>query len=266
MIRGLWSAASGMKSQQLNIDVISNNLANVNTTSYKKQRAEFKDLLYVSIKRANRNDDRGGQPVNIEVGHGVRVSGTTKDFVNGPTVSTENDFDVAIDGRGFFAVRLPNGEVRYTRDGSFKISVEDGESTLVTSDGYYVLSEDDDVLTIPEGATDINIDEQGYITARDEDGEIIDIGRFRFVDFVNPQGLLSEGSNLYNVSDASGQPVDIEAEDMKSKIRHKFLEGSNVQVVDEMVNMITAQRAYEISSKSIQTADDMLQIANNLRR
>lgn len=265
MIRSLWTAATGMKSQQLNIDTISNNLANVNTTSYKTQRVEFKDLLYSTIKRSNLNDDQG-RPVNLEVGHGVMPVATTKDFRKGGLIETQNDLDVAIDGEGFFAVSMPNGQMRYTRDGSFKLSQDGDEQTLVTSEGYFVLSEDDNEIIIETGMHDISIDQMGYILAKDEDGEIVELGRLKFVNFPNPGGLINDGQNLYAATVASGEEGAVDAEDMDSKIIQGYLEASNVQVVDEMVKMITAQRAYEISSKTIQTSDEMLQMANNLRR
>lgn len=265
MIRSLWTAATGMKAQQLNIDTISNNLANVNTNSYKTQRAEFKDLLYATIKRTNLLDDIGA-PVNLEVGHGVMAAATTRDFRNGSLVETQNTLDFAIDGEGFFSVLLPNDQVRYTRDGSFKLSVDGDEAMLVTSEGYIVLSEDDDVILIEDGLKDLTVDSLGYITATDEEGEIVELGRLKLVNFMNPAGLLSEGQNLYSTTVASGEEILLEAEEMNSKIVQGYLEASNVQVVDEMVKMITAQRAYEISSKAIQTSDEMLQMANNLRR
>jgi len=265
MIRSLWTAATGMKAQQLSIDTISNNLANVNTNGYKTQRMEFKDLLYATIKKTNLTDDVGA-PVNLEVGHGVMPVATTRDFKNGSLMETQNSLDFAIDGEGFFSVSLPNGEIRYTRDGSFKLSVDGDEATLVTSEGYYVLSEDDDVIVIESGLKDITVDNLGYITATDEDGEIVEIGRLKLVNFINPAGLLSEGQNLYSATVASGEEILLEADNMKSKVIQGYLEASNVQVVEEMVKMITAQRAYEINSKSIQTADEMLQMANNLRR
>ncbi len=265
MIRSLWTAATGMKAQQLNIDTISNNLANVNTNGYKTQRAEFKDLLYATIKKTNLLDDLGA-PVNLEVGHGVMPNATTRDFRNGSLIETQNDFDFAIDGEGFFSVLLPNDQVRYTRDGSFKLSVDGDEAMLVSSEGYIVLSEDDDVILIENGMRDITVDNMGYITATDEDGEIVELGRLKIVDFMNPAGLLSEGQNLYSTTVASGEEILLEADEMNSKVIQKYLEASNVQVVEEMVKMITAQRAYEINSKSIQVSDEMLQQANNLRR
>lgn len=265
MIRSLHTAASGMKSQQMNIDTISNNLANVNTNGYKAQRAEFKDLLYETIKRTNLRDDLGA-PVNLEVGHGVMTSATTRDFKNGSLIETQNTLDFAIDGNGFFSVALPNGEIRYTRDGSFKLSVDGDEAWLVTSEGYYVLDEDDDDIVIESGLKDITVDNMGYITATDEDGDVVEIARLKIVDFMNPAGLLSEGQNLYSTTVASGEEILLEADEMDSKIVQGYLEASNVQIVDEMVKMITAQRAYEISSKSIQVSDEMLQMANNLKR
>lgn len=266
MMRSLWTASTGMKAQQLNIDVISNNLSNVNTTAFKGQRAEFKDLLYETLQQSNRNQGVG-RPVNKQVGHGVGVVATTHDFKTGGFMETQNNLDVVIEGPGFFSVLMPNGEdIRYTRDGSFKLSVEDGVSSLVTSDGYYILDEDGAEIDIDEGLNDINIDNAGYITARDEDGEIVELARLGLSDFINPSGLLNKGKNLYQETQISGQSNPIFAEDMKGSIVQGYLEASNVQVVDEMVKMITAQRAYEINSKAITTSDEMLQTANNLKR
>lgn len=264
-MRALWTAATGMKSQQFNIDTIANNLSNVNTTSYKTQRAEFKDLFYTTLSRTNIVDQEG-RPVNLQVGHGVRPTATKKDFRTGSFIETNGTFDVAIDGDGFFAVLLPNDEVRYTRDGSFKLSVDVDEGILVTSEGYYVLSEDEDLIYIDSGLRDIAIDDFGYITGIDEDGEIVELDRIGLFQFVNPEGLLAEGQNLYSQTVASGEPLLVEVEEMRGRIIQGYLEASNVQIVDEMVKMITAQRAYEINSKTIQTADEMLQLANNIKR
>ena len=264
-MRALWTAATGMKAQQLNIDTISNNLANVNTTSYKVQRAEFKDLFYSNLKRANIVDDQG-RPVNLEVGHGVMPVATKKDYRNGSFMETQGAFDFALNGEGFFAVELPNGDIRYTRDGSFKLSMDGDEATLVTSDGYFVLSEDDDLITIEAGIKDITVDELGFINGRDEDDELVELGRLMLVNFMNPDGLQSEGQNLYRASEASGEEIFLEAEEMNTKVIQGYLESSNVQVVDEMVKMITAQRAYEINSKTITTSDEMMQLVNNLKR
>lgn len=264
-MRSMWTAATGMKAQQFNIDTISNNLSNVNTTSYKSQRAEFKDLFYTTMKKNNIIDEEG-RPVNLQVGHGTLPVATKKDFKTGSFIETNNPFDVAIDGSGFFQIELPNGEMRYTRDGSFKISVDGDEGKLVTSEGYTVLSDDDDEIVFDTGLRDVTIDEFGNITATDEDGETTEIARLKTVNFMNPEGLLSEGMNLYSRTVASGEEMPIELEEMKSKIAQGYLESSNVQVVEEMVKMITAQRAYELNSKTIQASDEMLQIINNLKR
>ncbi len=266
MMRSLWTASTGMKAQQVNIDVISNNLSNVNTTGHKSQRAEFQDLLYANMKASNRNNGVG-RPVNLEIGHGVATVATTRDFKTGGFVETQNNLDIAIEGSGFFSVLMPNGQdVKYTRDGSFKISVEDDEMALVTSDGYYVLNEDGEPIIIPEGTLEINTDEAGYMTGKDSEGELVEIERLGLTDFINPSGLLAQGRNLYSASASSGEPTLIEADEMKGTLRQGYLEASNVQVVDEMVRMITAQRAYEINSKAITTSDEMLQTANNLKR
>ncbi|WP_066506011.1 flagellar basal-body rod protein FlgG [Abyssisolibacter fermentans] len=264
-MRSLWTAATAMKAQQLNIDTISNNLANVNTTSYKAQRLEFKDLMYEALKRSNLSDD-GGRPVNLEVGHGVMPVATTRSFGQGNIMPTNGTFDLGIDGKGFFEVILPNGEKRYTRDGSFKLSIEDDEKKLVTSNGYYLASEDDSDIIISNDLEDITIDEMGNITGRDEEGAIVDIARIKFVTFMNPEGLLSDGQNLYKATGASGETNALDGEEMTSKIKQGYLETSNVEIVEEMVKMITAQRAYEISSKSIQASEEMMQLTNNLKR
>lgn len=264
-MRSLWTAATGMKAQQFNIDTISNNLANVNTTGYKVQRAEFKDLFYANIKRANINDE-GGRPVNLEVGHGAMPVATKRDFRTGSFMETQNAFDFALNGEGFFAVMMPNEDIRYTRDGGFKLSVDGDEATLVTSEGYFVLSEDEDLITFDSGLKDITVDELGYIYGLDEDDENVELGRLMLVNFMNPEGLQSEGQNLYRATNASGEETLLEAEEMNTKVVQGYLETSNVQVVDEMVKMITAQRAYEINSKTISTSDEMMQMANNLKR
>lgn len=264
-MRSLWTAATGMKAQQFNIDTISNNLANVNTTSYKVHRAEFKDLFYANMKRTNVTDD-GGRPVNLETGHGVMPTATRRDFRNGNFMDTEGTFDFAINGEGFFVIEMPNGDTRYTRDGSFKLSIDGDEATLVTSEGYFVLSEDEDLITFDAGLRDFAVDELGYITALDEDGESEDLGRIMLVNFLNPEGLQSEGQNLYSRTPGSGDEMELEGEEMRTTILQGYLESSNVQIVDEMVKMITAQRAYEINSKTITTSDEMMQMANNLKR
>ncbi len=268
MMRALWSASSGMQAQQLNVDIISNNLANVNTNGFKKSRAEFKDLLYETIARPSVYQQGQGSPVGIQVGHGVRPSATTRNFTGGSLTQTDNVFDLAIEGEGFFMVEKPDGTRVFTRDGAFKVSLDGSDRNLVTSEGYMVLSADEDYISIPEGYQDIAISGDGLITAIDETGMVLELGRIGLVKFSNPQGLMSVGNNLFEQNDASGEYFlkQDEADTGYGSILQGYLEMSNVQVVEEMVNLITAQRAYEINTKAIQTADDMLGLANNLRR
>lgn len=263
-MRALWTAASGMKAQQLNVDTISNNLANVNTTGFKKQRVEFKDLLYETLSRTNL-DMGEGKPVNMEVGHGVMPIATTRSFTAGNLEQSTNSLDFAIDGDGFFVVRDENDNLFYTRDGSFKLSIENDEAKLVTSDGYFVQSDEGDI-ELGADIADIMVSHNGMITVkRKGEAEVEELGQLSLVTFANPAGLLSTGKNLYTVTNASGEAIEA-TEGEAGKVMQGFLETSNVQVVEEMIKLITAQRAYEINSKSIQTADQMLEQANNLRR
>lgn len=269
MMRSLWTAASGMTSQQFNVDNISNNISNVNTTSFKKERAEFKSLLYQTMERASLDGADTGKPVNLQVGLGVRPIATNRMFTQGSVEKTENKTDLAIQGQGFFMVRTGENEVSYTRDGSFKLSVGDGENNLVTSEGYYVLNSDGEPITIPSNVPlqDVTISENGAISYR-QNGEIQNTGiNIGIVQFSNPQGLEAIGGNLYSVTSASGEPIaEADAEFPKSKILQGFLELSNVNIAEEMVNLIVAQRAYELNSKAITTSDEMLQQANNLKK
>jgi len=264
MMRALWTASTGMIAQQLNVDNISNNLANVNTVGYKKSRAEFKDLLYETLERDTIRDGEG-KPVSVQVGHGVRTSAITKFFTTGNLEQTSNPYDLAINGEGFFMVIGPNGEELYTKDGSFKISVEDDSMKLVTSDGYYVQGDMGDI-ELGSDVKDVIIDEAGIITVKRMDDTLEEIGGLTIVTFANPAGLESVGGNFYKATGASGEAVDTANDGSGGKVLQGFLEYSNVQVVEEMVKLIQAQRAYEINSKSIQTADEMLSLANNLRR
>ncbi len=266
MMRALWTASTGMIAQQFNVDVISNNLANVNTTSYKKVKAEFKDLLYSTLNRAAVQDGEGN-PVNLQVGHGTRVIATVKDFSTGPLERTDNPLDFAINGPGFFKVLGPRGQVAYTRDGSFKLSVGDEGIMLVTSEGYPVLDENDSEIIFDFDISRMVVSPEGEISYLDETNTPVYTGiRIGLVRFANRQGLESVGENLYMATAVSGMPMnDYDFED-RSVLMHKFLESSNVQVVEEMVRLIAAQRAYEVNSKAIQSADEMLGMANNLRR
>jgi len=262
MIRSLWTAATGMAAQQVNIDIISNNLANVNTSGFKKSRADFQDLLYQNLRAAGTTEAQGSQvPTGIQVGLGTRLAAVQKIFTQGDFKETGNPLDLVIEGDGFFQVLMPNGETAYTRDGSFKL---DAQGRIVTSDGYPLQPE----IAIPTEATSISVGSDGTISVTiPGQNAPQEVGQLQIVKFINPAGLTSIGRNLLTQSAASGDPVvDTPGLNGLGTLAHGFVEMSNVQVVEEMVNMITAQRAYEINSKAIQTADEMLGIANNLRR
>lgn len=266
MMRALWSAATGMTAQQLNVDVIANNLANVNTTAFKRDKAEFKDLIYQTLQRENVYGGQG-RPVNMQVGVGVRPSAIVKDFSEGNLYQTGNPLDLALDGPGFFAVLGPDDKVYYTRDGSFKLSPDGNTLMLVTADGYPVLDDSNNPIVFESNFSDITISPLGAIQVKNPDGTTNEVATLGIYNFTNPQGLLSVGNNLYEATEASGQPgTRDDFEGKMGKVMQGFLETSNVQVVKEMVDMIAAQRAYEINSKAIQAADEMLGIANNLRR
>jgi len=262
MLRTLWTAATGMQAQNLNIDVISNNLANVNTTGFKKSRADFQDLLYENYRPAGVTAAADNQvPTGIQVGHGVRPVATQRIFTQGNYQLTKNQLDIAIEGSGFFQIIQPNGETAYTRAGAFKIN---SEGQVVNSDGLLLTPE----IVIPTDATQISIGTDGTVSVLQAgQAEPTELGTVELAKFINPAGLESIGRNLYLESAASGAPqTGTGGEEGFGTIAQGFLEMSNVNVVDEMVNMITAQRAYEFNSKAIQTADDMLQIASNVKR
>lgn len=262
MIRSLWTSATGMQAQALNLDVISNNLANVNTSGFKKSRAEFQDLLYETIRPAGTPSSQDTQvPTGIQLGHGTRPSTVLKIFSQGNMENTQNELDLAIEGDGFFQITLPNGETAYSRDGAFKL---DSDGRIVNSDGFAMEPE----ISIPSDALSISVGLDGTVSVL-QAGESIpsEIGTIELARFVNPAGLISMGKNLFITSEASGDEMTGTAgEDGLGTLAQGFLEMSNVSVVDEMVNMITAQRAYESNSKAIQAADDMLQLANNVKR
>jgi flagellar basal-body rod protein FlgG len=264
MMRSLWTAASGMIGQQYNIDTISNNLSNVNTTGFKKNRPDFEDLLYQTRRVAGTPaTELTLVPVGEQFGHGVRVAATQKIFTQGALQNTENVSDIAIEGEGFFRVQLYDGSFGYTRDGAFKI---DSNGQFVTSNGYRLIPE----VIMPEGfiRDSIAIAQDGRVTVKLPGiDDPVDVGQIEIYRFVNPAGLTAVGENLLKVTAASGDPIPGRpAFEGMGQLLHKFLETSNVQVVDEMVNMIVAQRAYELNSKAIQTSDTMLGIANNLKR
>ncbi|HDQ14866.1 MAG TPA: flagellar basal-body rod protein FlgG [Sediminispirochaeta sp.] len=264
MMRSLWTAASGMTGQQFNIDTISNNLSNVNTNGFKKNRADFEDLLYQTSRLAGTPaTEETTVPTGIQVGHGVKVSATQKMYSQGALESTENISDVAIQGEGFFRVMMIDGSYGYTRDGSFKI---DSNGQLVNANGYRVMPE----IVLPENFVreSLSISQDGRVTVQVEgNDDPIEVGQMELYRFTNPAGLKAVGQNLMKVTNASGDPIGGRPGfDGMGQTIHKFLEKSNVSVVQEMVNMIVAQRAYELNSKAIQTSDTMLGIANNLKR
>ncbi|NMB33747.1 MAG: flagellar hook-basal body protein [Clostridium sp.] len=266
MMRALWTAGSGMTAQQLNVDVISNNLSNVNTTGYKKERVEFKDMLYDTLNRAYLLDGEGN-PVNLQVGHGTAPVATLKNFQNGNLEKTDNPLDFAIDGDGFFTVLGPRGDIVYTRDGSFKISVSDNGNMLATSDGYPVLDESGVEIIFDFDISKLNVSSDGEMSYTDENGVVVPLGqRLGLVKFPNRHALESVGGNFYSKNSASGEELPDDEMGTRSNVKQYYLESSNVQVVEEMVKLIIAQRAYEINSKAIQSADEMLGIANNLKR
>lgn len=266
MMRALWTAGTGMIAQQFNVDVISNNLANVNTTGFKKERAEFKDLLYETQQRAYILDGKG-KPVNLQVGHGVAIGATVKNYSAGNVEKTENPLDFAIDGEGFFTVKGPKGDTVYTKDGSFKISITEGGKKLTTSDGYPVLDESGNEIILDIDISRLNVSADGELSYVDNNGTSVPLNqKIGLVKFPNMYALESTGRNFFAQNSASGAPVPDSELGVKSNINQRFLESSNVQVVEEMVKLIVAQRAYEINSKAIQSADEMLGMANNLKR
>lgn len=262
MIRGLYTAATGMHSMQHNIDVTSNNIANVNSTGFKQDRAEFQDLMYETLNyTAGRTSQTTVNPTGIDVGLGVRISGVQKNFSEGELKLTSNALDVAIEGKGFFQIVLPNGETAYTRNGSFKLN---SEGTIVNGNGYELSPQ----IVIPDNVVDISIAKDGTITATDPaTATEVNLGQLTIADFINPAGLTPLGESLFMESEASGAvQVGNPAENQFGNIRQGMIELSNVKLVNEMVDLITAQRAYEANSKAITTTDSMLDTINRLKR
>ncbi|MBG0776864.1 MAG: flagellar basal-body rod protein FlgG [Desulfovibrionaceae bacterium] len=260
MMRSLWTAATGMIAQQLNIDVISNNLANVNTVGFKKSRAEFEDLMYQNLKIAGSMTPGGNRiPTGMQVGMGVRPTTVHKFFSQGDYSNTGNPLDLAIEGDGFFQVSV-NGEMQYTRAGAFKL---DDQGNVVTANGYILQPQ----FTMPAETVNVVVTENGHLSALDNTGAELAAADIPLYTFINPAGLKAMGRNLYVETDASGAATEgVPGENNYGTIGQGYLEMSNVEIVDEMVNMIVGQRAYETNSKAIQTADSMLQMANQLKR
>ncbi|MBP3621398.1 MAG: flagellar hook-basal body protein [Lachnospiraceae bacterium] len=275
MMRSLWTAASGMRAQQTNVDTIANNLANVNTTGYKTQEASFKSLLYQNLQSTSTNNVGEEKPVPAEVGLGSRVSAITSAFTQGSLLESDRAFSIAIEGDGFYQVRTTNGEIQYTRDGNFSISPVAGGNLLCTADGYPVLDQRGNNIVLPDiyPAQDMAVGQNGVIGFPGEDGNVRPLMnngyevKFGLVQFNNPAGLHKAGSNNFSATVASGDPILEDGNpNLTQSMTHQFYtEGSNVDVANEMVNLIVAQRAYEMNSKAIQASDEMMQQANNLR-
>ncbi len=262
MIRALYTAASGMSAQQANIDNVAHNLANVNTTGFKKSRMEFEDLVYQQAKAAGSPTSTSGEaPIGLEIGLGTKPVATARDFSTGNLRSTSNPLDLAVEGRGFFQVSLPDGSLAYTRSGSLHL---DAQGNLVTAEGYPL----DPQITIPPNATAVTIARTGIVSvSMPGQSAPQEVGTLELASFQNPAGLEGLGANLFAVTTASGEPTTgVPGSDGMGTLAQGFLEESNVSVVEEMVNMILGQRAYEANSRVVKAADEMLQQVNQLAR
>jgi flagellar basal-body rod protein FlgG len=258
MIRALYTAATGMQAQQLNIDVIANNLANVNTSGFKKSRADFQDLLYQTLRTPGAPSTNNTQlPTGIQVGLGSRPAAVQRINLQGDYTQTGNAFDVAIEGTGFFQVTLPDGTTAFSRAGAFKL---DNQSRLVNSEGIPM----EPTISIPDGAEDVNVGQDGVVSAiLPGQSAATQIGQIQTARFANPAGLRALGKNLLQETETSGPPqVGTPGQENRGTILQGYLENSNVSVVEELVGLITGQRAYEVTSKAIQTADEMLRVTN----
>ncbi len=261
MFKSLNTAATGMQAQATNLEVISNNLANVQTSGFKRSRAEFEDLLYQNVKEPGAQSGLNAvSPTGIQTGLGVKTSAIQKDFEVGSAKMTGNDLDIMIEGQGFFPIQIENGQIGYTRDGSFK---KDPTGRIVDRNGRALIPE----ITIPPGTTNVGIAENGEVSVMTQAGAAPQvIGQIQTVSFINPAGLKAMGKNTFVPTEASGVPNQgIPGTNELGQLSQGQLEGSNVNIVEEMTNMISAQRAYEMNSKAIQASDAMLQSLNNLR-
>jgi flagellar basal-body rod protein FlgG len=261
MIRGLYTAATGMIAMQHQIDVTSNNIANVNTSGFKQDRAEFQDLMYETLNyTAGQTSQTTRNPTGIDTGLGVRISGIQKNFSEGDLQLTSNTLDLAIEGDGFFQITLPSGETAYSRNGAFKLN---SDGTIVNGNGYELSPQ----IVIPDNVTDVTFGTDGIVTATNSaTGESQELGQIELADFINPAGLTPLGESLYMISDASGDVLTGDpTTDQFGSIRQGMIELSNVALVTEMVDLITAQRAYEANSKAITTTDSMLDTVNRLK-
>ena len=261
MLRALRTAASGMTAQQLYIDVIANNLANVNTTGFKKSRVEFEDLFYQTLRPAGPGQGETQVPSGLQVGHGTMLVASPKIFSQGDTDTTGNPLDLQIQGDGLFQVEMPDGTTAYTRDGALQV---DGDGRIVTSRGLPILPE----ITIPEDTESILVASDGRVYVQEAGAEeSTELGQILLARFVNPAGLEADGANLLRLGPSSGDPIlGAPGEQGIGLLQQGALERSNVNVVEEMIKMIVAQRAFEINSKAVSTAEDLLSMINNLKR
>jgi flagellar basal-body rod protein FlgG len=261
MLRSLYTAATGMDAQQTKLDIIAHNLANASTTGFKKMRADFQDLLSETIRASSPTTAQGGsQPTALQVGLGVRTASTSRSFAQGDMIQTKNPLDVAIGGSGFFRIQRANGDLAYTRDGSFRL---DATGRLVTQLGELL----EPGITLPPDATSISIKPDGTVQAKlPNKTDLVDVGNIQLATFANPGGMEAIGDNLLLATSSSGDPIVVKPGDQGTGgLSQGTLEGSNVSAVEEMINMISTQRNYELNSKIIESADEMLQKLSQIR-
>jgi len=261
-MRALWTAATGMQAQQLTLDVVANNLANVQTAGFKRSRVDFQDLVYETLQAPGAASAQGQEiPSGFQVGHGSRAMATQRLFVKGDLQQTGNVLDLAIEGEGFFQIQQPSGDIAYTRAGAFK---KNSQGQLVTSEGFTL----EPTITIPQNALSVTVGVDGTVSVTQPgQAQPQQVGTIQLGRFINPAGLESQGRNLFVPTQASGDATPgTPGQDGLGTLLQGFVEGSNVNVVEEMVGLITSQRAYEINSRAIRTADEMMQTANNLVR
>lgn len=274
MIRSLWTAATGMKAEQTSVDTIANNIANVNTTAYKSQDTQFKSLLYQTLQVETTSANGQTRPTTAQVGLGTRVASLNSSFTQGAQLASENNMALCINGEGFFSVAGINGETYYTRDGNFGWNMSNDNTRILTnSSGNPVLDTEGNRIVLPDGAgtTGVVVGQDGAVGYQDEEGTVVMTGQsVALYQFPNKVGLEKISANLYGVTEASGAAINEATPDQanlqRSTIAQGYLEASNVNVADEMVNLIRSQRAYELNSKAITTSDTMLDTANNLKR
>jgi len=262
MLRALRTAALGMSAQQSSVDNTANNLANANTTGFKRSKIVFQDLLYQTIQTAGQGEAAGAaQPSSLQMGHGAAAIATVRNFTQGGFSETGNPLDIAINGDGFLQVNMPDGTVSYTRDGTLSVNAD---GTLITQTGLAI----EPAINIPIEAVEINVSQDGLLSARLQgETEMVELGQLELARFTNPAGLNAIGNNLFEQTEGSGEPtIGTPGQDGIGTIRHRFVESSNVDVVQEMVNLITSQRAYELNSKVVTSSEEMLQMTNGMKR